>query len=115
MVFQNANIFKYLQVTCVESELTRRKNSWHLELQMANQWIFEPFDKEYVLSVLHGLVPAWNCCLHHLSKSYWIMILNTPSSVLTHLNVLSVPTDKANFPEGWIDRDVTCPLIKTKH
>lgn len=42
------------------------------------------------------------------------MILSIPSSVLTHLNVLSVPTDKANFPEGWIERDVTCPLIKNK-
>lgn len=78
-----------------------------------NQWIFEPFDNEYYQCCMAD--PNTELLLITPIKSYWIMILSIPSSVLTHLNVLSVPTDKANFPEGWIERDVTCPLIKTKH
>lgn len=31
-----------------------------------------------------------------------------------YLRVLSVPTERASFPDGWTDSDVTWPLSKTR-
>lgn len=43
-------IYKWLVKS--QSSQEERMNSWHLELQKTNRWIFEPFDNKYVLSVL---------------------------------------------------------------
>lgn len=64
---QNLSLFKSLSKLCSkmqtylyiykwlvkgQSSQEEGMNSWHLELQKTNRWIFEPFDNKYVLSVL---------------------------------------------------------------
>ena len=58
------------------------------------------------LSLYHNILVG-SCCTWRTKITTKVKML---LSIITYLNVLSVPTDRANLPDGWIERKVTCPL-----